>query len=63
LYLNWIVEGDDGNLYLVPAELDGWLRRSIYNGPREQLKPVDGTMGRAIIEMLHVDADLLQRSA
>ena len=63
LYLNWIVEEEDGNLYLVPAETDGWAHRNIYSGPREQLKPVDGPMGKAIIEMLHVEADAFQRTA
>ena len=62
LYLNWIVEGQDGKLYLVPAEAEGWLHRSSYSGPREQLKVVDVSMGRAIIEMLCVEADPFQRS-
>jgi hypothetical protein len=57
------VEGEDGNLYLVPAETEGWSHRTTYSGPREQLKPVDGLMGRAIIEMLCVEADPFQRSA
>jgi hypothetical protein len=63
LYLNWIVEGKDGNLYLVPAETEGWSHRTTYSGPREQLKPVEGPMGRAIVEMLCVEADPVQRSA
>ncbi|MDQ3928472.1 MAG: hypothetical protein M3328_04910 [Chloroflexota bacterium] len=63
LYLNWIVEGADGNLYLVPAETDGWSHRTTYSGPREQLKPVDGPMGRVILEMLCVEADAIRRSA
>ncbi len=63
LYLNWIVEGSDGNLYQVPAEVEGWSHRSIYKGPREQLKPVDGQMGIAIIEMLRVDGEPFQRTA
>ncbi len=63
LYLNWVVEGADGNLYQVPAEMDGWSHRCRYSGPREQLKPVDGPMARAIIEMLHVDGEPLQWSA
>jgi hypothetical protein len=53
----------DGNLYIVPAEADGWSHRSIYSGPREQLKPVDGLMGKAIIEMLQVEVDAFQRTA
>lgn len=63
LYLNWIVEGADGKLYQVPAEMDGWAQRSVYSGPREQLKPVDGPMGSAIFEMLRVDGEQFQRSA
>ena len=31
LYLEWIVEGEDGTLYRVPAEPGGWLRRSPYD--------------------------------
>ncbi|HEX8219879.1 MAG TPA: hypothetical protein VF914_11810 [Chloroflexia bacterium] len=38
--MNWIAEGTDGNLYLVPAEPGGWLRRDGYQGPREELKPL-----------------------
>jgi hypothetical protein len=37
---NWIAEGTDGNLYLVPAEAGGWLRRSEYRGLSDQLEPV-----------------------
>lgn len=63
LYLNWIVEGEDGNLYLVPAETEGWSHRTTYSGPCEQLKAVDGPMGRVIVEMLCVEAGPFQRSA
>jgi hypothetical protein len=63
LYLNWIVEGPDGNLYLVPAEVDGWAHRSSYSGPREALKPVEVHMGKALIEMLRVDGETFQLTA
>lgn len=63
LYLNWIVEDPDGNLYLVPAEIEGWSHRTPYNGPREQLKPVESKMRGAILEVLQVDADAFQRTA
>ena len=63
LYLNWIVEGPDGNLYQVPAEVDGWAHRSSYSGPREALKPVEAHMGKALIEMLRVDGEPFQLSA
>jgi hypothetical protein len=63
LYLNWIVEGTDGNLYQVPAEVDGWARRSTYSGPPEQLRPVEAHVGRALIEMLRVDGGPFQLTA
>lgn len=63
LYLNWIVEDGDGNLYQVPAEMEGWSHRSPYSGPREQLKPVEPQMSGAILEVLQVDADLFQNTA
>ncbi len=43
--------------------MKGWLHRSIYSGPPEQLKPVDAQMGKALIEMLRVDGEPFQRSA
>lgn len=63
LYLNWIVEGPDGNLYQVPAEVEGWAHRSSYNGPTEQLRPVEAHMGKALMEMLHVDGESFQLTA
>ncbi|HEX8219708.1 MAG TPA: hypothetical protein VF914_10925 [Chloroflexia bacterium] len=63
LYLNWIVEGPDGNLYQVPAEVGGWAHRSDYSGPREPLKPVEVHMGKALIEMLRADGEPFQLTA
>lgn len=38
--MNWIAEGSDGNLYVVPAEPGGWLRHNGYEGPKVGLKPL-----------------------
>lgn len=38
--MNWIAEGSDGNLYVVPAEPGGWLRRDGYEGRSDDLKPL-----------------------
>jgi hypothetical protein len=63
LYLNWIVEGPDGNLYQVPAEVDGWRHRSSYSGSTAELRPVEAHMGKALIEMLSVDGEAFQLTA
>lgn len=38
--MNWVAEGSDGHLYVVPAEPGGWLRRNDYRGPQESLVPL-----------------------
>jgi len=47
-FLNWVAEGSDGSLYLVPSEPGGWQRRTVYAGPREALKPVSPEKAQAI---------------
>jgi hypothetical protein len=53
--VNWIAEGTDGNLYLVPAEAGGWLRRAGYEGPSEALAPVCAEKARTIIWFVYGD--------
>jgi hypothetical protein len=60
--LEWIIQGTDSKLYVVPAEAGGWMRRSEYQGQVEQLKAVSqkkacsicwkvyGDVGRVTIE-------------
>jgi len=35
-----VAEGTDGNLYVVPSEPGGWLRRNDYRGEPDELKPL-----------------------
>jgi hypothetical protein len=70
LYLNWIIEDSDGSLYMAPAEEAGWLKRQPYEGPVDQLRPVEPRRARAVAELLRVRliekgvaADILYRQA
>ncbi|HYO48800.1 MAG TPA: hypothetical protein VEW94_03020 [Chloroflexia bacterium] len=40
LYLEWIIEGDEGDLYRVPAEPNGWLKRTPFQGQPQKLTRV-----------------------
>lgn len=48
VFLNWIAEGTDGFLYLVPSAPGGWRERHRYEGHAEKLKPVSPQKARAI---------------
>jgi len=52
LYLNWIVEGADGHLYVVPAEAGGWWKRHQYGGLNEKLETVTPEKARTIIQFV-----------
>ena len=52
LYLNWIVEGADGSLYVVPAEAGGWWKRSQYGGLNEKLEAVSPEKARTILHLV-----------
>lgn len=54
LYLNWIIEDSDGSLYMAPAEEAGWLKRQPYEGPADQLRPVEPRRAKAVAELLRV---------
>ena len=53
--LEWIIEGTDGNLYMVPAEPGGWLRRSDYQGQIERLKAISQEEARSICWTVYGD--------
>ena len=53
--VEWIAEGTVGNLYLVPAEPGGWLRRAGYNGPRDELAAVRPEKARTIMWFVYGD--------
>jgi len=44
----WIVEGTDRHLYVVPAEPGGWMRRCEYHGPIQKLEVVSQKEARSI---------------
>ncbi len=48
VFLNWIAEGTDGYLYLVPSAPGGWKERLRYEGHIEGLKLVSPQKARAI---------------
>ncbi len=52
---NWIAEGTDGILYMVPAEVGDWLRRAGYKGPSEELAPVCPEKARTIVWFVYGD--------
>ena len=52
VFLNWIAEGTDGYLYLVPSEPGGWKLRHKYDGQGAALKPVSPEKARAIMEFV-----------
>ena len=53
--LEWIIEGTDSNLYVVPAEPGGWLRRSEYQGQIEKLKVVSQKKAHSICWTMYGD--------
>jgi hypothetical protein len=56
LYLEWLVEGADGILYIVPAERGGWRKRQEYTGARNSLKRVNSDKAHLIISLLCAQA-------
>jgi len=55
LLVNWIAEGTDGCLYVVPAEPGGWLRRDRYDAQGEQLNQVSAQKARTITWYVYGD--------
>lgn len=62
LYLEWIIEGGDSELYLVPAEAGGWLRRAGYSGQRSQLRPVSLQKAQTIIRFVCAELETPART-
>lgn len=52
---DWIAEGTDGNLYTVPAEPGGWLRRTPYEGQSHALTPVCAQKASTIVWFVYGD--------
>ena len=52
LFLNWIAEGTDGRLYMVPSEPGGWKRRRAYDGGTDLLRPISAAKARAIVKFV-----------
>jgi hypothetical protein len=44
----WVVEDANGKLWVVPAAVQGWRRRTRYSGTRDSLDPVELVMGYGI---------------
>ena len=55
LQLEWIIEGTDGNLYVVSAEPGGWLRRTEYQGQIEKRRAVSQEEARSICWTVYGD--------
>ncbi len=56
LYIEWLVEGTDGILYVVPAERGGWRKRREYIGARKPLNRVNSDKAHLIVSLLCVQA-------
>lgn len=56
LYLEWLVEGADGILYVVPAERGGWRKRQQYIGTPNFLKRVKSDKAHLIVSLLCAQA-------
>ena len=51
----WIAEGTDGALYKVPSEPGGWMRRDVYQGQTESLKPIPPHQARTSVWFTYGD--------
>jgi hypothetical protein len=61
-HLQWIIEGNDGQLYGVPAEPGGWLRRKLYDGCLDKLQQVSAQEAVSIVWLTYADTDNLAAS-
>ncbi|MEO8285301.1 MAG: hypothetical protein ABI670_02570 [Chloroflexota bacterium] len=60
LHLEWIIEGGDGNLYRVPSEAGGWLRRTPYHGRLDRMERVPAEKSEAILWLTFADTETLR---
>ena len=51
----WIAEGTDGILYKVPTEPGGWMRRDVYEGRYEVLRPLAPHTARPSVWFVYGD--------
>ena len=52
---HWIAEGTDGILYKVPTEPGGWMRRDVYEGQYDALKPLAPQTARPSVWLVYGD--------
>lgn len=57
LYFEWLIEGKDGALYIVPAQPDGWLRRKPFNERIDSLISVPPQIAEAVVRLTHAEVD------
>ena len=53
--VEWIVQGTDGTLYLVPAEPGGWMQRSEYTGQIAKLHTLSQEDARSVCWTVYGD--------
>ncbi len=59
LYLEWIIEGDEGELYRVPAEPNGWLKRAPFKEQPQKLTRVPAPKAASVLWLTHADVNTL----
>lgn len=53
--MNWVAEGTDGRLYVVPAQPGGWLQRDDFKGCPDELVPVSQPKASTIAWFVYGD--------
>lgn len=59
LHLEWIIEGDEGELYRVPAEPNGWLKRTLFQGQPQTLARVPASKAAFVMWLTQSDGNTL----
>ncbi|HEX9987528.1 MAG TPA: hypothetical protein VGE45_03510 [Chloroflexia bacterium] len=59
LHLEWIIEGDEGELYRVPAEPNGWLKRTPFQGQSQKLTWVPAPKAAFVLWLTQSDENAL----
>jgi hypothetical protein len=59
LHLEWIIEGDEGDLYRVPAEPNGWLKRTPFQEQPQKLTRVPAPKAASVLWLTHADVNRL----
>ena len=55
----WIAQGTDGSLYRVPTEPGGWIRRDLYQGNSDGLRPIPAEQARTSIWFVYGDIGMV----